>query len=692
MYSYSQGLQVDFNGTKLGSFSEINFTGAGVTVTNVNGVATVTIPGATGSNVTLGTRNIFVSKQGVDATGTPGDLALDYLTIGAAITAAIALTPSVTNPINIVVYTGTYAENITIPAFVNLISAEPLVFLYNASSYSSIASRYSDVKGYVYVNGTITQSGNNVNIVGINCNTLTISVGNSNSSYVGFVASTAILNTSATDSGIWYDVHAESFLANCAINGYHNYCTASSLSFGSSSTANSKNILGKMYNCIVDGVGGYASNTNIPGGFNAGNISGTMDNCVCNGNYSFASALGGNGGTIDGVVLNCTSNGNNSFAWGGLTGGDITGKMINCQGLQFAFASGGSIVGGTISGHMTNCRALALGVGCSFASGLGAANGGTISGILENCEGGAVSFASSFLYGGTISGKLYNCRSVGSTTFASAEAGGGVISGQLFSCTATGDISYASANQGVGAYVNGISGNLYSCMAVGSCSFCSILTVADGITTGTITGYLHDCIATGEISFGSVFSSMANKISGVLIDCIGADYSYCSTSNGAGGTISGKLTGCTGGTTCFASADVGNAGNILGILTNCSGIDICFCADFLVAGQMEGTLINCDAGTNYAFSLSTMYLGGKIIRCRSKPSVANKSAIIVAHLCTFEYCDFKGNGTGFGIASADGAIYDIDARFCSFYGTGIDPNLTNLTATPYNTDDVNSLY
>jgi len=454
MYSYSQGLQVDFNGTKLGSFSEINFTGAGVTVTNVNGVATVTIPGATRSNVTLGTRNIFVSKQGVDATGTPGDLALDYLTIGAAITAAIALTPSATNPINIVVYTGTYAENITIPAFVNLISAEPLVFLYNASSYSSIASRYSDVKGYVYVNGTITQSGNNVNIVGINCNTLTISVGNSNSSYVGFVASTAILNTSATDSGIWYDVHAESFLANCAINGYHNYCTASSLSFGSSSTANSKNILGKMYNCIVDGVGGYASNTNIPSGFNAGNISGTMDNCVCNGNYSFASAAGGNGGTI-----------------------------------------------------------------------------------------------------------------------------------------------------------------------------------------------------------------------------------------------SGKLTGCTGATTCFASADVGNAGTILGILTNCSGIDICFCADFLVSGQMVGTLINCDAGTNYAFSLSTMYLGGKIIRCRSNPSVANHSAIrILQGTCTFEYCDFKGNGTGFGIASADGANYNIDARFCSFYGTGIHPNLTNLTATPYNTDDVNSIF
>lgn len=101
-YEYDQaGFLIDYNAVRLGLFTEINFTGAGVVVTSVNGVATVTISGI---GIITVNNTVFVMKNGSDATGTRQRLDLPFLTLSAAQTAA-------QSGDTIIVYPGTYTSN-----------------------------------------------------------------------------------------------------------------------------------------------------------------------------------------------------------------------------------------------------------------------------------------------------------------------------------------------------------------------------------------------------------------------------------------------------------------------------------------------------------------------------------------------------------------------------------------------------
>lgn len=96
------GVLIDFNGARLGFAREINFAGAGLSVTLVNGVATVTVPAGI-TSIQLD-NTAFVAKNGVDLTGVVGRLDKPFLTITAAQTAVAAGQA-------IYVYPGVYTDN-----------------------------------------------------------------------------------------------------------------------------------------------------------------------------------------------------------------------------------------------------------------------------------------------------------------------------------------------------------------------------------------------------------------------------------------------------------------------------------------------------------------------------------------------------------------------------------------------------
>ncbi len=621
--SGSMGVIVEDEGVVKGLATILDFVGAGVTASAVvAGRSTITIPGATGSHVTLGVRNIFVSKQGDDATGVPGDLALDFLTIGAAILAAIAETPSASNKINIVVYPGDYSgETITLPNYVNLISALPPNFYYDGKAYSTTIAGFSGVAGNVYI-GTINQSGNFSSIVGINCDSLVISADpNSGNLYAHIIAS-AISYTggSGQDNGTYFDVHAGSFLPDTNLNGLYTYCTASEVSFASVAAGSAKNISGKMYNCIVDGDSAFASTNDLTLGFSGGVISGTLQNCLCNGTYSFASSRDV-GGTISGTIKDCTAALEASFATGDQTGGTISGTIKDCIGADRSFACGDA--GGTISGTIKNCTAINTSSGQSFASGVGG-NGGTISGLMEGCNADTNSYASSLLAnGGVISGTINNCIASGAISFASGENLGGTITGTLNNCISRANISFASSHVANGAGSPGILAGavLSGCIANGNTAFASVNGTSDGVTTTEISGILNNCICTGSLSFASVLTNAAGTISGKINNCIGGLYSYASSKDGVGGTITsaGKLINCIGDNFSFTSCDTGNAGNIAGRLEGCIAEDYCFASSNSANGAIiSGYLLNCKAQC-YCFSSSNTgaasNISGTMINC-----------------------------------------------------------------------------
>ena len=100
-------------------------------------------------------------------------------------------------------------------------------------------------------------------------------------------------------------------------------------------------------------------------------------------------AFGGTTGIASGIFTNCIG-GNGSFAG---SGGTASGTFTNCTGGVSSFGG----IAGTASGTFTNC------VGGSSAFG---GTGGTASGTFTNCVGGRNSFG----FGGTLSGKAYECR------------------------------------------------------------------------------------------------------------------------------------------------------------------------------------------------------------------------------------------------------------------------------------------
>ena len=99
----------------------LNFVGAGVQVTDAGGgVAVVTIPGGPEFKFA---RTLFVAQSwpaGSDPT-------VFFTTISAALLQAATLTPTVSNQVNIVIFAGTYTENLTLVSNVNLMGMSSAV-------------------------------------------------------------------------------------------------------------------------------------------------------------------------------------------------------------------------------------------------------------------------------------------------------------------------------------------------------------------------------------------------------------------------------------------------------------------------------------------------------------------------------------------------------------------------------------
>lgn len=478
------------------------------------GAASITLPvGPTGASTPIYVSNtVFVSKLGSDASGAVQRLDLPFLTIGAAITAALTLTPASTKRVSIVVFGGTYTENITIAnSWLSLSSFYDSPTIFNPDGYNATVATLEDAANKVFVNGTITVTADNIDINGINCLTLAQNHTSTGSHFSHIIASTSITTTSTVPNGHFYDVHSDIFLSlpsTGTLSGYYEKCTGGSTSFAGNSSANAGNISGTLIDCVGTTYSFSSANANTGGEISgklvrcigiespcfassssgtAGTISGTLEDCTDTSGISFASSSTGNGGTLEGTFIRCRTEGDKSFGYG-VTGGELSGTFIDCIGFGNSFGSF-LTTGSTLSGDFINCKDIspstasfgstAAGSGAtlsgnfenctSFGLGFGAASTGTagiLSGKFNNCTAYTTNYCFASSVGGTggvISGTLTNCKG-GGHAFCSSDTTGGTVSstGQLINCTAVGDIMLRKAivsGKIVGARINSQTAN-----------------------------------------------------------------------------------------------------------------------------------------------------------------------------------------------------------------------------------------
>ncbi len=445
-------------------------------------------PAGTAATVVV-PNTVYVSTSGSDSGSTIGlvqRLDRPFLTIAAAITAAVTLTPASTKRVNIVVFGGTFTENITIAdSYITLMSAYESPLMYDDAGYATVISRFTTTKRPVHISGTITVTADFTNISGINCLTLAQNVTGTNCQFSHIVASTSITTNNTAPAGSYFDVHSDIFLSlpsTGTLAGYYEKCTGGSTSFAGNSSAA------------------------------CGNISGTLIDCVAT-TYSYASANANAAGTISGILESCKSTGAVCFASSNSsTGGTISGRLEDCiTTAATSFSSSASATAGTISGKLLRCKS----IGALQAFGYGT-TGGTISGTLIDCfSDSGDSFGCFLTTGGTISGSFYNCHDTSSVkSFGSTLAGTG--------CTMSGYFQNCSAKT-----------NGFGCATTG--------------TAATLSARFENCVVHGgTASFGSSIGGTAGVISGTLTNCKGSGHGFCS-SDTTGGTVSsaGQIINCT---------------------------------------------------------------------------------------------------------------------------------------------------
>ncbi len=446
--------------------------------------------GAAGTPATVQVSNtVFVSKLGSDSgltIGLPERLDRPFLTIAAAITSALTLTPASTKRINIVIFGGTYTENLTLAnSYLNLTSAYSNSLLYDDAGYATVLSRMGTTKMPVHIAGTITLTADAINITGISCLTLAQNHASTNSIFSHIVASTSITTNSTAPAGSYFDVHSDIFLSlpsTGTLSGFYEKCTGGSTSFAGNSSAACGNISGTLIDCVATTYSFASANAN-----NAGTISGILKRSKATGSVSFASSASATGGTISGRLEDCETTTDTSFASSTTsTAGTISGKLTRCKSIGGVKAFGFGVTGGTISGTLTDC---ASDSGDSF--GCFTTTGGTLSGIFINCSD-------------TSSVKSFGSTLVGTT---------GVLSGYFLNCSAKTD-GFGCATTGTGA---------------------------------TLSARFEHCVVHGgTTSFGSSIGGTAGSITGTLTNCKGSGHGFVS-SDTTGGTVSstGQLINCT---------------------------------------------------------------------------------------------------------------------------------------------------
>jgi len=514
--------------------------------------STLTLPtgatGATGASTPIVVPNtVYVSTSGSDTTGTAERLDLPFLTIAAAYTAAVALSPSTSKRISIVLFSGTYAENLTIStANISLISYNEQSLLYDGASYSTIATRSANALRSCYINGTITITVDRTELKGLNLTTLAINHLSENSKFENIIASTSITTNTSLSSN-FYDVHSSAFLTTTnTIGGYFEKCTGGNYSFASGNSTAGGIITGKMIDCIGVNSCFASSNSSTAGDM----VGATLINCKGS-SICFASSSSGTGGNIDGsTLINCESTDSISFASSSSsTAGTIisASKLIGCRGTTKAFIYGNS------GSSDFNC-------------------------YYENCYAQGLSFGSGPTTAGTLDGYFYNCVDEGDISFASTDSGtAGTLSGNFVNCTA-GETAFVSSKTG---------------------------------DAGTISGRMVNCGINLNITSTASFASSSSggnggQIDGYLKDCVGGAYSFCSTT-GTGGTVSvnAKVINCTSDVNSMLikatiSGKIDGARvdqpivNASGIIVD-SGAVLCRCD---IRGNGSGNAVYAGAGVN----------------------------------------------------------------------------------------------
>ncbi len=181
-YSVIPGHIIADEGVNLPQQPILDFRGAGVTATDSLGRTIVTIPGAAGFIVA---NTVYVMKNGNDTTGLVQRFDLPFLTIAAARAAAIAnFTPTATNRILIMVYSGNYQEQIVLDNYIDYDLSDAVISQVTASSLITDAGVAVNSIIYGKANFITTVSGAGtsytVNITGttsnvfIYCNNITM--------------------------------------------------------------------------------------------------------------------------------------------------------------------------------------------------------------------------------------------------------------------------------------------------------------------------------------------------------------------------------------------------------------------------------------------------------------------------------------------------------------------------------------
>lgn len=187
-----------------------------------------------------------------------------------------------------------------------------------------------------------------------------------------------------------------------------------------------------------------------------------------------------------------------------------------------------------------------------------------------------------------------------------------------------------------------------------------------------------------HIVAGTSITSSSATINGTWFDV----HSYLFLSGNK--TLSGYFKNCTGDDFSFAGSNAGISGIISGVMEECIGNIFCYAGSSLTPGTISGTLINIKtndtAGINSAIT-------GVIRNTRISQTTGTQAAAIrVGASAKVEYCTFKGTTNAITASVPVGA----DINFCKLIpnvsGNGLSANITNLTTTPYVTDESTSIF
>jgi len=576
------------------------------------------------TKVPLGTSYIAVSKGGNDGTGTNNDLGRPYLTIQAAYNKAKTLAPAGSNRVQVVVYPGTYAENVTFDTdYIDVISGVYEGQIYDGrTAWANVWLQYGSAKRPVWINGDIIISCNYITYAGLNAVGLTVkdltAVGkNTNTIIVNCVIGsihTDLTNTSMDAKFI--DVHSQAFFQSVNFTlpsaSYIQYCTAGDQAFADFPVLSS----GMVINDVIMGDLSFA-----------GDFSGKIFNATLGERFAFFG--------FSGYAQNVTA-GINSFA--GTLGTIFSGIAIDCVGNDASFGGNDA----TFSGTAIRCSARAWSFGCAVTGGSGL--GVTSTGFLEKCTAENISYGGQVLF----AGKSVDCKG---TTNCWGYTANFLFTGTAIRCTA-GDWSFASG----GAF----QGIAIDCTA-GDISF--------GNVHG---GYCRHCTA-GPNSFGSAQVGAPGNLDGILIDCTAGQYSFASgtPSPGDRATLAGTLIRCNVAAAGLGS--FGDNGTITGSLFHCDSTEgFGKNASVISATSLFDNCISTDAN---GFNDNSL-IEGMVRFCIASASVAGKHALRLKTGGKALFCKFTAT-TGDSIYAGAGATCEIVNCYTP---QGISTNITNSAA------------